>query len=79
VLTILDFMQIFDPYAEFNESLISAMMEFVANPPEEEDDEDAKETEAELDLKMKEFGELMDRRPFSVDDELPRRNPNDVQ
>ncbi|KZT11434.1 spliceosome complex protein [Laetiporus sulphureus 93-53] len=79
VLTIRDFTQIFDAYAEFSESLISAMMESLANPDEDEDEEDAKETEVELDAKMKEFEELMDRRPFLVNDVLLRRNPNDVQ
>ena len=79
VLTIRDFTQIFDAYAEFSESLISALMESLANPDEDEDEDDVKETEQELDLKMKEFEELMDRRPFLVNDVLLRRNPNDVQ
>lgn len=79
VLTIRDFTQIFDAYAEFSESLVSALMESLANPDEDEDEEDTKETEAELDSKMKEFEELMDRRPFLVNDVLLRRNPNDVQ
>ncbi|KAI0950263.1 hypothetical protein AcW1_005973 [Taiwanofungus camphoratus] len=79
VLTIKDFTQIFDAYAEFSESLISAMMESLANPDEEEDEDNVKETEAELDARMKEFEELMDRRPFLVNDVLLRRNPNDVQ
>jgi pre-mRNA-splicing factor SYF1 len=79
VLTIRDFTQIFDAYAEFSESVISALMEELANPDEEDEDFDAKETEEELDTKMKEFEELMDRRPFLVNDVLLRRNPNDVQ
>jgi pre-mRNA-splicing factor SYF1 len=79
VLTIRDFTQIFDAYAEFSESLISAMMESLAEPDEDEDEEDAKETEKELDTKMKDFEDLMDRRPFLVNDVLIRRNPNDVQ
>jgi pre-mRNA-splicing factor SYF1 len=79
VLTIRDFTQIFDAYAEFSESLISAMMESIAEPDEDEDEEDVKETERELDERMKEFEELMDRRPFLVNDVLLRRNPNDVQ
>jgi pre-mRNA-splicing factor SYF1 len=45
----------------------------------EEDEADAKETEKELDVRVKEFEELMDRRPFLVNDVLIRRNPNDVQ
>lgn len=79
VLTIRDFTQIFDAYSEFSESLVSALMESLENPEEDDEDEDVKETEQELDVKMKEFEELMDRRPFLVNDVLLRRNPNDVQ
>lgn len=79
VLTIRDFTQIFDAYAEFSESLISALMDNIANPDDDDDEEDIQATEAELDVKMKEFEELMDRRPFLVNDVLLRRNPNDVQ
>lgn len=78
-LTIRDFTQIFDAYAEFSESLISALMEALADPDEDEDEDDVKETEKELDQRMKTFEELMDRRPFLVNDVLLRRNPNDVQ
>jgi pre-mRNA-splicing factor SYF1 len=78
-LTIRDFTQIFDAYAEFSESLVSALMEALADPDEDDDEEDTKETEAELDERMKAFEELMDRRPFLVNDVLLRRNPNDVQ
>lgn len=79
VLTIKDFTQIFDAYAEFSESLISALMQGLEEPDEDEEEEDTKETESELDSRMKEFEELMDRRPFLVNDVLLRRNPNDVQ
>ena len=79
VLTIRDFTQIFDAYAEFSESIINAFMESLANPDEEDDEEETAETEQELDAKMKEFEELMDRRPFLLNDVLLRRNPNDVQ
>ena len=78
VLTIRDFTQIFDAYAEFSESIISAYMESLANP-DEEDEEETATTEQELDVEMKWFEELMDRRPFLVNDVLLRRNPNDVQ
>lgn len=79
VLTIRDFTQIFDAYAEFSESVISSIMEELANPDEEDEDLDVKETEEELDTKMKEFEDLMDRRLFLVNDVFLRRNPNDVQ
>lgn len=77
VMTVRDFTQVFDTYAEFYESSISALMDAVAD--EEEGSEEAKETEAELDQQMKDFEALMDRRPFLVNDVLLRRNPNDVQ
>ncbi|KIJ60637.1 hypothetical protein HYDPIDRAFT_160583 [Hydnomerulius pinastri MD-312] len=79
VLTIRDFTQIFDAYVEFCESLINAMMESLEDPDEDEDEEDVKQTERDLDVKMKEFEALMDRRLFLVNDVLLRRNPNDVQ
>jgi pre-mRNA-splicing factor SYF1 len=82
VMTIRDFTQIFDAYAEFCEELLSAMMKQLdegGDEEEEEDEEDKAELEEMLDVKMKEFEELMDRRPFLVNDVLLRRNPNDVQ
>lgn len=77
VLTVRDFTQIFDAYAEFYESSISAFMDAVAD--EEEGSDAAKEVEAELDVQMKDFEDLMDRRTFLVNEVLLRRNPNDVQ
>ena len=74
VLTIRDFSQVFDAYAEFGQSILDAMMASLAD-----DDEDAAETEQELDAHMKAFEELADRRPFLHNDVLLRRNPNDVQ
>ncbi|KAI6116899.1 hypothetical protein EDD16DRAFT_1590957 [Pisolithus croceorrhizus] len=64
VLTIRDFTQIFQAYTEFCESIISAMMESLENPDEDEDEEDIKGTEREVDIRMKEFDELINRRPF---------------
>jgi pre-mRNA-splicing factor SYF1 len=77
VLTIRDFTQIFDAYAEFQESFISALMASLEDPSE--DDDDVAETERELDVQIKSFEGLMDRRPFLVNDVLLRRNPHDVQ
>ncbi|KAF8078124.1 hypothetical protein FPV67DRAFT_1464273 [Lyophyllum atratum] len=78
VLTIRDFTQIFDAYAEFGESLMSAMMSSLENE-EDETEEDVAETEQELDARIAELQDLTDRRPFLVNDVLIRRNPNDVQ
>jgi pre-mRNA-splicing factor SYF1 len=76
VLTIRDSSQVFDAYAEFGQSILDAMMASLAD---EEEDEDAAETERDLDAHMKAFEELADRRPFLHNDVLLRRNPNDVQ
>ncbi|KAH6918754.1 spliceosome complex protein [Coprinopsis sp. MPI-PUGE-AT-0042] len=76
VVTQRDFNQIFEAYSEFEDGLISAMMDSLE---EEDDDEDKAEMEEEMDKRMKEFEELTDRRPFLLNDVLLRRNPNDVQ
>lgn len=78
-LTMRDFTQIFDAYAEFSESLISALAEALENPDEDDEEDDKKETEKEIDERMAEFEQLMDRRPFLINDVLLRRNPNDIQ
>lgn len=57
--------------------MISGLMSIMESG--DPDDEDAAETEKELDDHMKEFEELMDRRPFLVNEVMLRRNPNDVQ
>lgn len=76
VLTIRDFSQVFDAYAEFGQSILDAMMASLAD---DDGEEDVAETEQELDAHMKAFEELADRRPFLHNDVLLRRNPNDVQ
>ena len=79
VVTIRDFTQIFDAYAEFSETIISTLMDAVGDEDNLADEEfDVEETEAELDQRMKDFEELMDRRPFLINEVLLRRNPNEV-
>ena len=79
VVTIRDFTQIFDAYAEFSETMISTLMDALADEENLEDEDfDVEDTEADLDKRMKDFEELMDRRPFLVNEVLLRRNPNDV-
>ena len=79
VVTIRDFTQIFDAYAEFSETMISTLMDAVADEDNVDDEDfDVAETEKELDERMKSFEDLMDRRPFLVNEVLLRRNPNEV-
>lgn len=76
VMTVRDFTQIFDSYTEFEESVIGTLMEAAAQRQGKGKlDEDA---DFDLDIRMMRFEQLMDRRPFLVNDVLLRQNPNNV-
>ena len=76
VMTVRDFTLIFDAYVEFEESIIGNLMEGAATRAEKgRADEDS---DFDLDLRMMRFEQLMDRRPFLVNDVLLRQNPNNV-
>lgn len=76
VMTVRDFTLIFDSYVEFEESIIGSLMEAAAVRSDKgKTDEDA---DFDLDLRMLRFEQLMDRRPFLVNDVLLRQNPNNV-
>ncbi|KAK3398489.1 hypothetical protein B0T20DRAFT_353358 [Sordaria brevicollis] len=76
VMTVRDFTLVFDSYTEFEESIISALMEMAATRAEKgEVDEIA---DFDLDIRMMRFEHLMDRRPFLLNDVLLRQNPNNV-
>eukprot|EP00833_Pecoramyces_ruminatium_P009876 jgi/Orpsp1_1/1183908/evm.model.c7180000087180.1 len=81
VKTVKDFTFIFDAYSQFEEKIISMKMEQLneeGDDDENSDDEEENEDEIELDLLMARFENLMDRRPFLVNDVLLRQNPNNV-
>lgn len=76
VMTVRDFTMIFDSYAEFEETIISTLMDAAAVRSEKgKRNEDA---DFDLDIRMLRFEHLMDRRPFLVNDVLLRQNPNNV-
>ena len=76
VMTVRDFTIIFDAYAEFEESIISALMEQATIRSEKgKVNEDA---DFDLDIRMMRFEQMMDRRPFLVNDVLLRQNPSNV-
>lgn len=76
VMTVRDFTLIFDSYVEFEESIIGSLMESAAARTDKgQSDEEA---DFDLDLRMMRFEQLMDRRPFLVNDVLLRQNPNNV-
>jgi pre-mRNA-splicing factor SYF1 len=73
VMTVRDFTQIFDAYAEFEESIISEKMEEAS----QRQSVDAA-ADLDLDIRMMRFEQLMDRRAFLVNDVLLRQNQNNV-
>jgi pre-mRNA-splicing factor SYF1 len=76
VMTVRDFSVVFDTYAEAEEALISIKLEDSATRQQKgRVDEDA---DLDLDIRMLRFEQLMDRRPFLVNDVLLRQNPHNV-
>ena len=76
VMTVRDFSVVFDTYAEAEEALISIKLEdSAARQQKGKVDTDA---DTDLDIRMLRFEQLMDRRPFLVNDVLLRQNPHNV-
>lgn len=76
VMTVRDFTLIFDSYAEFEESVMVTLMDKAAV---NSDDHDLIfDADSDLDIRMMRFEQLMDRRPFLVNDVLLRQNPSNV-
>ena len=76
VMTVRDFTLIFDSYVEFEESIIGTLMDAASRRSKKgRKDEDA---DFDLDIRMLRFEQLMDRRPFLLNDVLLRQNPNNV-
>lgn len=76
VMTVRDFTMVFDAYVEFEESILSTLMD-AASARASKGLVDA-EKDYDVDMRMMRFEHLMDRRPFLVNDVLLRQNPNNV-
>ena len=76
VMTVRDFTIVFDTYAEAEEAILSILME-QANARSEKGrlDENA---DFDLEICMDRLEQLMNRRPFLLNDVLLRQNPNNV-
>ncbi|KAI9836953.1 MAG: pre-mRNA-splicing factor syf1 [Thelocarpon superellum] len=75
-MTVRDFTLVYDSYVEFEESIVSTLMNAAAARAKADVvDSDADD---DLDLRMLRFEQLMDRRPFLVNDVMLRQNPNNV-
>eukprot|EP00614_Pseudopedinella_elastica_P031004 CAMPEP_0172631344 /NCGR_PEP_ID=MMETSP1068-20121228/178628_1 /TAXON_ID=35684 /ORGANISM="Pseudopedinella elastica, Strain CCMP716" /LENGTH=478 /DNA_ID=CAMNT_0013442457 /DNA_START=20 /DNA_END=1453 /DNA_ORIENTATION=- len=82
VLTVRDFTSVFDTYAQFEESVLSAKM---ANQAEDEDDEEDSDEDDDMDfegkdveLRLARLEHLMERRPLLLSSVLLRQNPHNV-
>ena len=76
VMTVRDFTLIFDAYAEFEESIIGTLMDAAAARADKGKVNEDKDFD--LDIRMMRFEQLMDRRPFLVNDVLLRQNPSNI-
>ncbi|KAK3115575.1 pre-mRNA-splicing factor syf1 [Teratosphaeriaceae sp. CCFEE 6253] len=76
VMTVRDFSVVFDTYAEAEEALISIKLEDSALRQQKGRSDEA--ADLDLDIRMMRFEQLMDRRPFLVNDVLLRQNPHNV-
>ncbi|KAG8574312.1 hypothetical protein GDO81_009141 [Engystomops pustulosus] len=72
VTTVRDFTQVFDSYAQFEESIIAAKMETVSEMGKEEEDD------LDLELRLARFEQLMERRPLLLNAVLLRQNPHNI-
>jgi pre-mRNA-splicing factor SYF1 len=76
VMTVRDFTIVFDVYAESEQDVIQIKMDqAAARANKGKHDVDA---DLDLDIRMMRLEQLLDRRPFLVNDVLLRKNPNDV-
>eukprot|EP00898_Chlorokybus_atmophyticus_P007007 jgi/Chlat1/7307/Chrsp58S06932 len=80
VVTVRDFSLIFDAYAQFEESIISAKMESAAEEADadHEGEEEWTTETTDLDLRLARLEHLMDRRPELVSSVMLRQNPHNV-
>ncbi|KAK7800578.1 hypothetical protein U0070_013382 [Myodes glareolus] len=72
VMTVRDFTQVFDSYAQFEESMIAAKMETSSELGREEEDD------VDLELRLARFEQLISRRPLLLNSVLLRQNPHHV-
>nr|KAF6482656.1 XPA binding protein 2 [Molossus molossus] len=71
-MTVRDFTQVFDSYAQFEESMIAAKMETTSELGREEEDD------VDLELRLARFEQLISRRPLLLNSVLLRQNPHHV-
>ncbi|KKA29119.1 hypothetical protein TD95_005271 [Thielaviopsis punctulata] len=76
VMTVRDFTMVFDSFMEFERNVIEALMENAAKRGDAGIVDEA--ADFELDIRMMRLEQLLDRRPFLLNDVLLRQNPHNV-
>merc|ERR1712093_25338 len=76
VMTVRDFTLVFDAYVEFEEAITGQLMDDAAARSDKGIVDE--NLDFDLDIRMMRFEQLMDRRPFLINDVLLRQNPNNV-
>lgn len=74
VTTVRDFTQVFDAYAQFEELSLNRRMEELSGV----DHQPTEKEEAELELRLARFEQLIERRPLLLNSVLLRQNPHNV-
>ncbi|XP_014772269.1 pre-mRNA-splicing factor SYF1 [Octopus bimaculoides] len=72
VVTVRDFTQVFDAYAQFEKNMVSAKMEAMS------DSGTSQEDDLDVELRLARLEHLMDRRPRLLNSVLLRQNPHNV-
>ena len=72
VMTVRDFGQVFDVYSEFEEQIITLKIEQRKKSGKSE------ENEMDLQLRLRRFEKLIERRPLLLNSVLLRQNPHNV-
>jgi pre-mRNA-splicing factor SYF1 len=76
VMTVRDFSIVFDTYADAEETLLE--MKLQESKTRQEKNKVDVDADLDVDIHMMRFEQLMDRRPFLVNDVLLRQNPHNV-
>ncbi|GAB1597760.1 pre-mRNA-splicing factor SYF1-like [Argonauta hians] len=72
VVTVRDFTQVFDAYAQFEKNMVSAKMESMSGSGTSQEDD------LDVELRLARLEHLMDRRPLLLNSVLLRQNPHNV-
>ena len=77
VITVRDFTIVFDAYAKFEESVLTAKMQYIEDDQNDDEDESMGDGD-EIQLRLARLEYLMDKRPLLLNSVVLRQNPHNV-